>query len=166
MTVGPERPRLAPWEALAVGAGAPSGTVTFLFTDIEGSTRLWQTAPAAMRQALQRHDAILGVAIDAHRGYVFSTGGDGFAVASPAAATRWRQRRKPSRPSRGSPGGRAPRSASGWACIPRAAEHLRAVLGDMAFSECAAAGAAMRLPDAVSYARRQLQLTRQRHSRG
>jgi len=72
---------LAPWEALAVGAGAPAGTVTFLFTDIEGSTRLWQTAPAAMRQALQRHDAILGVAIDAHRGYVFSTGGDGFAVA-------------------------------------------------------------------------------------
>jgi len=37
----------------------PSGTVTFLFTDTEGSTRLWQAAPDAMRQGLERHDAIL-----------------------------------------------------------------------------------------------------------
>jgi class 3 adenylate cyclase len=59
----------------------PSGTVTFLFTDIEGSTRLWEADPAAMRQALAAHDAMLHAAIDAHSGYVFSTGGDGFAVA-------------------------------------------------------------------------------------
>ncbi|HET6964549.1 MAG TPA: adenylate/guanylate cyclase domain-containing protein [Acidimicrobiales bacterium] len=60
---------------------APSGTVTFLFTDIEGSTRLWETAPEAMRSALERHDEILGQAIGRHGGYVFSTGGDGFGAA-------------------------------------------------------------------------------------
>ena len=60
---------------------APSGTVTFLFTDIEGSTRLWQAAPDGMRRALERHDAIVRAAIDGHGGYVFATGGDGFGVA-------------------------------------------------------------------------------------
>jgi len=55
--------------------------VTFLFTDIEGSTRLWQAAPEAMRKALERHDSILRSTIDGHGGYVFSTGGDGFGVA-------------------------------------------------------------------------------------
>jgi len=59
----------------------PSGTVTFLFTDIEGSTRLWEERPDEMRAALAEHDAIVRAAIDAHGGYVFSTGGDGFAVA-------------------------------------------------------------------------------------
>jgi class 3 adenylate cyclase len=37
----------------------PSGTVTFLFSDIEGSTRLWQADEAAMRAALSRHDGLL-----------------------------------------------------------------------------------------------------------
>jgi class 3 adenylate cyclase len=64
-----------------VGLGAPSGTVTFLFTDIEGSTRLWETAPDAMRVALERHDTMLRSVIEAHGGYVFATGGDGFAAA-------------------------------------------------------------------------------------
>ena len=59
----------------------PSGTVTFLSTDIEGSTRLWDRAPEAMRAALHRHDAIMRTAIEAQGGYVFSTGGDGFAAA-------------------------------------------------------------------------------------
>lgn len=59
----------------------PSGTVTFLFTDIEGSTQLWDAAPDAMRPALERHDALSRSGIDAHHGYVFSTGGDGFCVA-------------------------------------------------------------------------------------
>ena len=59
----------------------PTGTVTFLFTDIEGSTRLWEERPVEMRGALAEHDAIVRGAIDAHGGYVFSTGGDGFAVA-------------------------------------------------------------------------------------
>jgi class 3 adenylate cyclase len=43
----------------------PSGTVTFLFTDFEGSTRLWQDEPEAMRPALARHDDLLRDAIDA-----------------------------------------------------------------------------------------------------
>jgi predicted ATPase/DNA-binding CsgD family transcriptional regulator len=55
--------------------------VTFLFTDVEGSTRLWEGAPAAMRAALVRHDEILRAAFEAHSGYVFSTAGDGFAAA-------------------------------------------------------------------------------------
>ena len=61
--------------------GSPSGTVTFLFTDVEGSTRLWEDAPTATRDALARHDEALRSAIETHNGYVFSTGGDGFAAA-------------------------------------------------------------------------------------
>ncbi len=66
----------------------PSGIVTFLFTDIEGSTRLWEQRPAAMRPALARHDALLREAIEAHGGYVFNTVGDAFcaAFAYPGAA--------------------------------------------------------------------------------
>ena len=64
----------------------PSGTVTFLFTDIEGSTRLWQEQPEAMRPALARHDQILRAAIEAHDGHYVKTTGDGahavFATAS------------------------------------------------------------------------------------
>src|SRR6516165_7778287 len=58
-----------------------SGTVTFLFTDIEGSTRLWEQHPQAMSQALARHDAILVVAVKSSGGHVVKTTGDGlFAV--------------------------------------------------------------------------------------
>ena len=59
----------------------PSGTVTFLFTDIEGSSRLWEQHPDEMKTALARHDTIVRNVIEAHGGYVFATGGDGFAVA-------------------------------------------------------------------------------------
>ncbi len=52
-----------------------------MFTDIEGSTRLWEERPDEMRSALAEHDVVVRGAIDAHDGYVFSTGGDGFAVA-------------------------------------------------------------------------------------
>ena len=64
-----------------MSVGAPSGTVTFLFTDLEDSTRLWEERPDAMRRALGRHDSIVKGAIDDHHGYVFSTGGDGFGAA-------------------------------------------------------------------------------------
>jgi class 3 adenylate cyclase len=50
----------------------PTGTVTFLFTDIENSTRLWDQYPAEMRQALERHDRILHDVMAAHGGFVFS----------------------------------------------------------------------------------------------
>ena len=59
----------------------PSGTVTFLFTDIEGSTRSWEDDPVAMRGAVERHDAIVRGAVGDHGGYVFSTAGDAFAAA-------------------------------------------------------------------------------------
>jgi class 3 adenylate cyclase len=55
--------------------------VTFLFTDIEGSTRLWQEDPSAMRAAMARHDRLLRGAFEGHRGMVFSTMGDGMAAA-------------------------------------------------------------------------------------
>jgi predicted ATPase/class 3 adenylate cyclase len=66
-------------------AELPSGTVTFLFTDIEGSTRLWEEHPEAMREALGRHDALLREAIGAHQGRVFKTVGDQFCAAFTAA---------------------------------------------------------------------------------
>ena len=62
-------------------AESPTGTVTFLFTDVEGSTAAWEQHPDAMRAALVAHDELLRSTISTHGGYVFSTGGDGFAVA-------------------------------------------------------------------------------------
>ena len=59
-------------------ADPPSGTVTFLFTDIEGSTRLWEDYPDAMPGALVRHDAILRDAVESAGGHVVKTTGDGF----------------------------------------------------------------------------------------
>ena len=56
----------------------PSGTVTFLFTDVAGSTRLWEEHPDAMRDTLARHDVLFREAIEAHGGYVVKTTGDGF----------------------------------------------------------------------------------------
>ena len=59
----------------------PTGTVTFLFTDIEGSTRRWEERPAAMRAAVDRHFALLRVAVGAHGGHVFRLQGDGLCAA-------------------------------------------------------------------------------------
>ncbi len=56
----------------------PTGTVTFLFTDVEASTRLWEQAPDTMRLALARHEVILQQAIAEHGGYVFKSLGDAF----------------------------------------------------------------------------------------
>jgi predicted ATPase/class 3 adenylate cyclase len=55
----------------------PSGTVTFLFTDLEGSTRLWEEHPEVMLAALARHDEILLRAIAGHGGQVVKSTGDG-----------------------------------------------------------------------------------------
>jgi class 3 adenylate cyclase len=59
--------------------------VTFLFTDIEGSTRLWEQHPDDMQAALKAHDALVRHAVEGAGGYVFATGGDGFCVAFPRA---------------------------------------------------------------------------------
>ena len=64
----------------------PSGTVTFVFTDVEGSTRLWSDAPEAMAGALARHDEILRAAVASHHGVLFSTSGDGLAACFARAA--------------------------------------------------------------------------------
>jgi class 3 adenylate cyclase len=64
----------------------PTGTVTFLFSDIEGSSALWEQAGTEMAAALVRHDEIVRTAINSHDGWIFSVGGDGFGVAFARAA--------------------------------------------------------------------------------
>src|SRR6478609_10008446 len=72
----------------AMMAAAPSGVVTFLFTDVEGSTRRWEADADEMRAALAAHDAVLRNAIETHGGFLFSHTGDGVvaAFASPRSA--------------------------------------------------------------------------------
>jgi predicted ATPase/class 3 adenylate cyclase len=64
----------------------PTGTVTFLFTDVEGSSRLWEEFPDAMQDALARHDVIVRSTIEAHDGHVVKTTGDGFHAAFATAS--------------------------------------------------------------------------------
>jgi predicted ATPase/class 3 adenylate cyclase len=61
-------------------SGLPSGTVTFLFTDVVGSSGLWESVPSVMAAVIERHDSILRGAIDAGGGHVFASGGDGVAA--------------------------------------------------------------------------------------
>jgi hypothetical protein len=85
----------------AIGAGAPaglgepgeaelpSGTVTFLLTDIEGSTRLWESVPEAMEVALERHNRVVTGVIEDHGGVVVTARGEGdgfFAVFASAVS--------------------------------------------------------------------------------
>jgi class 3 adenylate cyclase len=67
-------------------SGQPTGTVTFLFTDLEGSTSLWERDAKRMQAALARHDGILQSAIEVNGGHVFKTVGDAFCAAFPTAA--------------------------------------------------------------------------------
>jgi predicted ATPase/class 3 adenylate cyclase len=69
-------------------AAAPSGVVTFLFTDVEGSTRRWEADADGMRKALAAHDDVLRTAIEAHGGFLFKHTGDGVCAAfdSPKSA--------------------------------------------------------------------------------
>jgi class 3 adenylate cyclase len=71
-----------------VTAVAPSGVVTFLFTDIEGSTRRWEADTDGMRAALAAHDEVLRSAIESHDGFLFKHTGDGVCAAfsSPKSA--------------------------------------------------------------------------------
>jgi class 3 adenylate cyclase len=68
-------------EDIRVVANPPTGTLTFLFTDIEGSTKLWEHDAPAMQVALTRHDEILRSTIEERGGYVFKTVGDAFCCA-------------------------------------------------------------------------------------
>ena len=58
-------------------ADLPVGTVTFLLTDIEGSTRLWETAPDAMEVALEQHNRLVTGVIEGHGGVVITSHGEG-----------------------------------------------------------------------------------------
>src|ERR1700758_3004472 len=79
------------WHSAGVPADpavAPSGVVTFLFTDVEGSTRRWEADAEGMRVALAAHDEVLRGAIEGHGGFIFKHTGDGVcaAFASPRSA--------------------------------------------------------------------------------
>src|SRR5260370_10003608 len=63
-------------EVIAAHKPIPSGTVTFLFTDIEDPTERWERYRDAMQAAVRRHEDILHQAVNAHDGYVFKTIGD------------------------------------------------------------------------------------------
>jgi predicted ATPase/class 3 adenylate cyclase/DNA-binding CsgD family transcriptional regulator len=68
-----------------VSVQPPSGTVTFLFTDIEDSAGRWESTPAEMAGGVQVHDVIVGSAIRRNGGYVFAIGGDSFCAAFSSA---------------------------------------------------------------------------------
>jgi class 3 adenylate cyclase len=63
----------------------PSGTVTFLFTDIEGSAALWERDQKAVAEAVNRYFQLLRAAIEAHGGVLFKTVGDAGQAAFPTA---------------------------------------------------------------------------------
>ena len=96
----------------------PSGTVTFLFTDLEGSVRLWEQHDDAMPPAaVRRHDELLHTAIAAHRGVVFSPMGDGMGPAAFSSAhTPSMLRSRLSVYSRPSRGVLSVRYRHAWAC--------------------------------------------------
>ena len=60
---------------------APTGMVSFLFTDVVGSTRSWEADPAGMAASIELHDSIVRRCIEEGGGHVFSTAGDGFGAA-------------------------------------------------------------------------------------
>jgi class 3 adenylate cyclase len=61
-------------------AALPTGVITFLLTDVEGSTRLWEREPDAMRDALARHDAIVAACVRRQQGHVLKSKGEGDSV--------------------------------------------------------------------------------------
>ncbi|MEM9517770.1 MAG: adenylate/guanylate cyclase domain-containing protein [Actinomycetota bacterium] len=60
---------------------APTGDVTFVFTDVEGSTRLWAADASSTARSLESHDELIKAAVGEHRGYVFGWAGDHFRAA-------------------------------------------------------------------------------------
>jgi predicted ATPase/class 3 adenylate cyclase len=86
---GLRRSTEAVWHPVQVSPGVPpSGVVTFLFTDIEGSTRRWELDAEGMQTALLTHDKVLRTAIEEHSGFLFKHTGDGVCAAftSPKSA--------------------------------------------------------------------------------
>src|SRR5688572_20880731 len=81
----PGHPSIMPGHWSLTMPDLPTGTVTFLFTDIEGSTALWERDRTAMASAVVRHLMLLGAAIAAHDGVHFKTVGDAVQAAFPTA---------------------------------------------------------------------------------
>ena len=77
---------LAETAKISMSDYSSSGILTFLFTDLEDSTRLWEQFPQAMRPALARHDALLKQAVEAQRGSIVKTTGDGIHAVFESAA--------------------------------------------------------------------------------
>src|SRR4051812_5500337 len=67
---------VSPQRRVAAMPALPGGTVTFLFTDIEGSTRRWSQYPQLMMHAVSKHDALLKSVIERYGGTTFKTVGD------------------------------------------------------------------------------------------
>ena len=74
----------------------PTGTVTYLFTDIEASTQRWEHQATAMEKAFGRHEEIMRTAMEQHGGYVYKMIGDAFQVAFSTAPAALKQRSPPS----------------------------------------------------------------------
>ena len=99
-------------------AELPRGTVTFVFTDIEGSTGLLKQLGEHYGEVLTRHRRIVREAFTAASGVEIDTQGDAFFFAFPALATRSRRRSTCSAPTRRASGRRAPAFACAWVCTP------------------------------------------------
>ena len=125
---------------------APSGVVTFLFTDVEGSTRRWEADAEGMRAALAAHDDVLGKAIRAHGGWQFKHTGDGDRLGryEPAATIA----------------GFARIAAAMVPEITTAITHLRDVLGEATYESLARKGEAMTTAEMASYAYDQIDQAR------
>jgi class 3 adenylate cyclase len=118
-------------------AAAPSGVVTFLFTDIEGSTRRWEADADAMRVALAAHDDVLRTAIEGHGGWLFKHTGDDVCAAFATAFTR-----------------------ASYPQLNTTIGHLRDVLGAEAYESLARTGETMTTADMVAYAYDQIDRAR------
>ena len=72
-----------------MASGRPTGMVTFLLSDVQGSAAMWDRDPAGMAESLAMHDRTMRDAIEHHGGYIFSTAGDSFAAAftTPSSAS-------------------------------------------------------------------------------
>ena len=97
-------------------AEAPTGTVTLLFSDIEGSTRLLQRTGDAYADLLAEHRRLLREAFEQHHGFVVDSEGDALFVAFASAAEAASPPPRPSGRSRSTPGPTRTKFACGWAC--------------------------------------------------
>jgi class 3 adenylate cyclase len=94
--------------------------VTFLLTDIEGSTRLWESVPAAMEEALERHNRLLAGVIEDHGGVVVTSRGEGdsFFAVFPSAVSAVEAAGAAQVRLAGKDGRRGRRCGCGWGCTP------------------------------------------------